>query len=264
MTALATYDVPDRSLAPEDAWCADATHAYGRFGCVALRHVYAPASIEAIREQLLIGFVDDGSDRQRAGALRVGHRRYMLSPALDGPLHDPAMYANQALLAVLHRLLGEQLILGSIGAVLALPGALDQHTHLDHPPLTSDGSAWAGPAYAITVIIPLVPLGAPATNGTTQVWPGSHLLPTKQQLDLRDTSTAVEFSGELGDCLLVDYRLVHRGTANRSPNSRPVLYLVYYRHWFRDRVNYRKLPRIAMSEEAAERLPARWRGLFDL
>jgi hypothetical protein len=44
----------------------------------------------------------------------------------------------------------------------------------------------------------------------------------------------------MGDVYLMDYRLVHRGTANQGQHARPILYLVYSCPWFRDIVNFTK------------------------
>jgi hypothetical protein len=41
-----------------------------------------------------------------------------------------------------------------------------------------------------------------------------------------------------GDAFLMDYRLIHRGTANPGSLRRPVLYLSYSRSWYIDTANY--------------------------
>ena len=48
------------------------------------------------------------------------------------------------------------------------------------------------------------------------------------------------FAPELapGDLLVYDQRTVHRGVANVSPNSRPILYLLFCRPWFREHINF--------------------------
>jgi hypothetical protein len=41
-----------------------------------------------------------------------------------------------------------------------------------------------------------------------------------------------------GSMLIFDYRVVHRGTANTGAEPRPVLYMVYSKPWWADRVNF--------------------------
>ena len=43
---------------------------------------------------------------------------------------------------------------------------------------------------------------------------------------------------DAGGAVLFDYRTVHRGTANRSAEDRPLLYLTFARPWFSDTVNF--------------------------
>jgi hypothetical protein len=60
----------------------------------------------------------------------------------------------------------------------------------------------------------------------------------------------------------MDYRLVHAGTQNRSPNPRPVLYNVYARPWYRDWKNYRKQPPLVISHDELARVPDEHKVLF--
>lgn len=49
-----------------------------------------------------------------------------------------------------------------------------------------------------------------------------------------------KFKAEVGSAVLFDYRLHHRGLANRSTSgeSRPLLYLTFGRSWFTDAENF--------------------------
>ena len=51
---------------------------------------------------------------------------------------------------------------------------------------------------------------------------GSHV---HQHFDIPSTPVALECAA--GDAVVFDYRIKHRGIANRSLESRPVLYLTY-------------------------------------
>jgi ectoine hydroxylase-related dioxygenase (phytanoyl-CoA dioxygenase family) len=67
---------------------------------------------------------------------------------------------------------------------------------------------------------------------------------------------------ELGTVLLMDYRLLHAGTENRSSRVRPILYNEYCRPWFRDSRNYFKQEPLRMSRAIYERVPDDLKSLF--
>lgn len=204
-------------------------------------------------------------DREFPDALNVGGKRTQITVAIEGPFNSPQLYANPFILPLLEVVLGDQLILGSSGAVVSLPGAPHQHAHRDHPniyelPESEATDAWVDmllPPYALNLVVPLVPLNS--INGTTRVWLGSHLVPKSRTLQMPIADPIVD----LGDGLLFDYRLLHGGTANRSESPRPILYNMYCRRWFRDSRNYRKQQPIRISHEDYMRIPAQFRHLFD-
>ena len=45
---------------------------------------------------------------------------------------------------------------------------------------------------------------------------------------------------ELGDVVLFDMRIRHRGRANLAHTRRPIAYLGYVRDWYRDRANFKE------------------------
>ena len=48
----------------------------------------------------------------------------------------------------------------------------------------------------------------------------------------------VALAGAVGDIIVFDYRVVHRGMANAATAARPVLYSTFSRPWFRDALNF--------------------------
>jgi len=56
--------------------------------------------------------------------------------------------------------------------------------------------------------------------------------------DQRGRLSTLTFAAPAGATVLFDIRLAHRGTANRSPRHRDVLYLSVAQRWFADRVNF--------------------------
>lgn len=102
--------------------------------------------------------------------------------------------------------------------------------------------------------------------GPTEFWLGSHVTDQAQEFlssqpkgngrdpddDENDSptskndSTKPQIIGPLlsvGDALIYDYRICHRGTSNLSSEAkttRPMLYLMYARPWFKEHLNFGK------------------------
>lgn len=182
--------------------------------------------------------------------VRIHNRRYIVTVPLKGPFNNPVLYANSTLLPIFRRILGPDCILASMGAVIAMPGASDQHIHSDYGPLFTEQPDLHRqlPTYAITVGIPLVDIDA--ANGPTKIWPGSHRTNRQEKREL--------LCGPMGCCYFWDYRTLHAGGSNFSEAMRPLLYLAYTRRWFKDFLNPDKL---VVDEEA---IPEEYRSLFPI
>ena len=108
----------------------------------------------------------------------------------------------------------------SAGCVTSLPRAPDQHFHPDG---TAEG--------LINCFVPLVPVDQ--ENGPTELRPGSHVWVDSPygRVPRWDERTQLPVCPNLlqpaQDLLLFDYRVYHRGQANRSAQPRPVGYLAF-------------------------------------
>lgn len=190
-------------------------------------------------------------------ALTVGARRYHVSVALREPFNAPELYANACILPILAGLLGEGFKLASLVSVIALPGAPGQGMHRDHPWLFGQVIDRMIPSYAIKLIIPLIDIDQ--STGTTLMKPGSHVMFDEQALSLPSVEPALR----KGDCMLMDYRLLHEGTANTSEQVRPILFLGYTRPWFKDYENFKKQTRLMIDAEVRAGIPEPYRSLFE-
>lgn len=65
-----------------------------------------------------------------------------------------------------------------------------------------------------------------------------------------------------GDGVLLDYRMLHSGSPNRSRRMRPILYMTYSRTWFFDETNYKSRTSLDMSLETFMSLPEAARHLL--
>ena len=120
-----------------------------------------------------------------ADSLKVGDKRKIINVEVESVFNNPQLYANPLLLNLMQKLLGQDYILGSFGAVIALPGAKQQHIHRDYPPLFDNEFIDARlPSFAITAVIPLVDLTE--ATGSTIVWKKSHRMARSQELKMAD------------------------------------------------------------------------------
>lgn len=225
-------------------------------GCLMLENVFPAKSITRLRNTYLKRYADYFQQTQHADALTVGDKRYMVTVAFRPPFATSLLYAHPLVLPIIKAILGEDCVLGSFASVASLPGAALQHRHRDGPSLFPTMPNELLPCYALTMAIPLIEFND--LHGTTRLWPGTHL-----QMAAEPASTPfVDPHVSLGSCFLMDYRILHQGTENRSQHVRPLLYLVYHRPWFKDYLNYRKQPFLIISRKEYQKIPDCYRGLF--
>jgi ectoine hydroxylase-related dioxygenase (phytanoyl-CoA dioxygenase family) len=227
-------------------------------GVLAIENAFAPEFIASLKN----AFVDNNArhlvDQETDGALKVGDKRILIPVEIAGAFNTPQLYANPFIFPLVQDALGAKCILGSFGAVTALPGAEDQHIHRDHPFLFHEENIdTCMPAYAINVVVPLVDLNE--HSGTTRVWAGSHRV---WQDDQARQLPSEDVRARVGSCILMDYRLLHGGTVNHSEQMRPILYLIYHRPWFKDYVNFVKVRELVVSAQEQGNIPEPYRSWF--
>lgn len=234
---------------------------FARQGCLVINRLFDPALIEAVGEEYRRQYhsLDPANLPLH---MKVGNRRVHLPLQLRGALLDPALYAHPLLMAMLTNILHTPFLIDNLNCVTALPGAPEQHFHRDHPLVFAEEEGLAArlPAFAVTVAIPLVDLD-PKT-GTTKLFAGS--IGAKGDGKTGPASYAEQICPfvQRGGCFLMDYRLWHRGMANRSDRDRPILYIVYAREWFTDVINFQEHARLSIDLADARRIPADHRRLF--
>jgi hypothetical protein len=220
-----------------------------------------PALIDAAAAEVHRQFADLNAESLPAH-LRVGERRIQLPVQLKGALLDPALYANPLLLRMLEPLLGRKYLIDSFTCIVAFPGAPEQRLHRDHDDLFMDRPELRKrlAPYAITVTIPLIDFTE--DTGATRTFPGSQALSAAAiEAELAKSEGNLSYV-KRGGCYLMDYRLIHRGTANRSDRMRPMLSLIYARPWFTDAENFNTHPRITIAPDDVARIPTEHRPLF--
>ncbi len=123
----------------------------------------------------------------------------------------------------------------------AMPSESRQPVHADL------GQLWPAqqnphPAYGLVVNIGLV--GMSPKNGSTEVWPGTHLDPSvvfedgdievsPEHLEARRAvSLPLQADVAQGSAVIRDIRLWHAGMPNRTLEPRPVLAMIHYVNWW--------------------------------
>jgi len=149
--------------------------------------------------------------------------------------------ANEFAIQVSHQLLGDGFYNAFYSGNTAMPSDQRQPVHADL------GHLWPGldaahPAYALVVNLPLVDMGP--ENGSTEIWPGSHLETsvdiqsgeikvTHDSLEARRLiSPPVQPIVSAGSFLIRDMRLWHAGMPNHSSQPRPMLAMIHYISWW--------------------------------
>jgi hypothetical protein len=233
--------------------------AFSQHGFVLLRGVFAPALIEAMYRDYLThyGAISLREMQERAKQpppnrfVYRGEARYQITPPMANAFGAPEIYANGLVRQVLAGPFDNDLQLNSFTLVVSYPGSTFQPVHRDHAHLFAKPDvAPLLPVYAVNAVVPLMDTDLAA--GPTGLWPGSHLWP--DAIEARPESVV---AGRLrrGDCMLLDYRTLHSGLANRSTVARPIACMVYARSWFFDDVNYYGTTSLDLPLEEQEKVP---------
>jgi hypothetical protein len=105
--------------------------------------------------------------------LEVGNVRFDVLLRMTGAFARPDNFANLRMLKLSQPLLGGRMHLSNLTAVVAHPGAAQQHAHRDQQHLfAGPGIGRSLPVYSINIAVPLIDVDM--EMGPTGVWLGSH------------------------------------------------------------------------------------------
>jgi hypothetical protein len=257
VVAVSAGETASGEFAPETEAAAHA--AFREHGCVLLRGMFPPDTIEAMHREYLAQFgaldmAAMGNEAERPAPNRffsVGGARCDITLPMTGAFGRPDVFANPRLLKFLGPLLGKDIQLSNFTAVVSYPGAPIQHIHRDQAHLFPEPEVGPNlPVYAINVAVPLIDVDT--RTGPTGVWLGSHRWPHASAKI--ETMTAAAF--QRGDCMMLDYRTLHAGLPNASRQIRPIIYMVYARPWFFDNANHVNRIPLDMPLDDYNKLPA--------
>jgi ectoine hydroxylase-related dioxygenase (phytanoyl-CoA dioxygenase family) len=274
VVTITSVSFSGRPAAPSSRTLRRVRDAMDRDGAVALEGLFPMPLLTRIRREVLRRH--ESGELRRRGLVRDIGGRYAAVLPFTGPFLDPAFYASPRLQGVMDALLGPDRCIGSLEAVISLPGSSEQHQHIDGPirfdRMTGGrrerfaGDLSALPSYAVTLCVPLCDVDE--DNGPTALWPGSHRAALRPRppgdAEIRRRYPEVRMTGAFGRSFLFDYRIFHGGTSNMSREPRPILMFVFTRSWFRDPNVNDVWPSVVVTAKALRRVPERLRPLFML
>ena len=202
-------------------------------------------------------------------AMRGGSKRYELQLPPTDPYTNPKLTASHFVKNLILLLMNSNEIeLDTFSYVHSLPGSKHQPWHQDVKHLfehhkqeeknnknkedqdwkweKSSLSSLSSSSFGIVAVVPLIDIGA--KEGGTEFIVGSHHKPIGingnfwKDITASQTSKtpSIQFHTELGDLILFDLNLWHRGTPNVSDRNRPILYMSYVRNWYNDPTNFKR------------------------
>ncbi|MDX2064575.1 MAG: phytanoyl-CoA dioxygenase family protein [Fimbriimonadaceae bacterium] len=148
---------------------------------------------------------------------------------------------NEAVIQVTHSILGHGLKSAFYEGNTAVKSESRQPVHADMGQLWPNLTV-AHPAYALVVNVPTVDMSA--ENGSTEIWPGTHLdtsvaiqdgeieVSAERLAERRATHPPLQPTVAAGSILIRDMRMWHAGMPNRTETPRPMIAMIHYVGWF--------------------------------
>ena len=207
-------------------------------GFVVFHRAIDPIHIEVLRERMIadvdaILALDDVPYQFNNGHLQQ-----------DPPPFPPYLFSdvlvNDLVAELSTAVLGEGVKNAFYSGNTCLPSPHHQPLHVDSGQLWPN-LAEATPAYNLVVNVPVV--DATPENGSTELWPGTHLdttivqgddikVPAETENRRRDECPPVQPSVPVGSVLIRDMRLWHRGMPNHTDQARPMIAMIHCPIWW--------------------------------
>ncbi|HEY8004154.1 MAG TPA: phytanoyl-CoA dioxygenase family protein [Phenylobacterium sp.] len=251
---------PGLKPAARQAWVEDAAASFRRHGVIVIRDAIPLPAVDAVLADFKVRH-----DVHMAPGQKKLFRTFQSDPlraqvpiAIDGPVANPEFFAPPSVLALAHKLMGDELVVGEMGVVISHPGAGAQETHRDSDFLFGGLDMEIDlPPFAMTMLVPL--LDVTLGMGPTEFWPGSHRRRDEATVTRRPPDRLALSAGSL---VLLDSRALHRGGANVTGPVRPTAYFSFHRKWYVENPGYENKPQVRVTPAMLARLPEAYRPLF--
>ena len=180
-----------------------------------------------------------------------GPSRFYVTLPFHGLWADPQIIDNDAIMAVVSQLVGDDGVLCQLATDTPLKGSDYQPVHRDTQLLFPETGVET-PPYQLAVNFPLVDVTL--DNGPMEMAEGTHMLSKSEGMRRVEAGEAPLRPVLLnrGDVMIRDVRHLHRGTPNPSDTPRPMVVIGYSRRWL-----YRPEVQIRVPRETLRNLPER-------
>jgi hypothetical protein len=245
------------------AFVADAVACVREHGIVILQDAIPSAIVAA----MLKDFSSTYGDYMRPGhklyrSFQDDPKRAQIPVAPAGALANPLLFANPAVMRLVHHFMGPKAIIGEMGGVISHPGSQPQYTHRDSEFLFGGLPVELDlPPPSLTITVPLTDV--PLELGPTEYWPGSHRDIDPGALQAVRAVAPRRTPLRAGTVLFYDGRLIHRGGPNHSDIIRPIVYIAYQHPWYLERPGYEAKPQVRVTNAMLKHMAPEHRRLFD-
>lgn len=164
-----------------------------------------------------------------AGLAPRGKGRFYTTLPWMAPFADSRVFAHPTILAVVQRVMGDNIAMVQLAADTPVLGSEAQEVHRDFPPLFGDDVFT--PLFALAVNFPLCEVTE--ENGPFKMARGTHLL-RRAEADARVASGDIpleSFHMEMGDVMVRTPFALHAGSPNTTSSPRPMVVMGYVRQW---------------------------------
>jgi ectoine hydroxylase-related dioxygenase (phytanoyl-CoA dioxygenase family) len=221
---------------------AEAVRAVREDGYVLLNDLIDPAILAPIRDRMLADVEkilarDDVPFNFNSGNIQQ-------DPPPFPPYLSREVLCNEIVISITQSILGKGLVNGMYSGNTALP-----HSTGRQPVHADMGQLWpnldvAHPAYAL--VINVLPVDVSPANGSTEIWPGTHLdtsvviqegdikVSPEKLAERRQVSPGFQYSARAGSVVIRDMRMWHAGMPNPSDQPRPMIAMIHYVSWWTD------------------------------
>lgn len=255
-------DATPADLTPraQQAWLEDAADCLRRHGAIILRDAIPIAALKAVLDDFNVRHDVHMAPGQKKlfRTFQSDPLRAQITVAIEGPLANPEVFAPPSVLAIARKFMGDDFIVGEMGAVISHAGAGLQETHRDSSFLFGGLDMEIDlPPFSLTMLAPLVDVTL--GMGPTEFWPGSHRLRDEAAIT---ANPPLRIALSVGSVMMLDSRTLHRGGANTSGPVRPAAYFCFHRTWYVENPGYENKPQVRVTPSMLQRLPQAYRPLF--
>lgn len=229
-------------------------------GFLALKDIFDKVYIDSLNRHFLNNYSEYFTESTHPNATEFVKNRFIVTIDIKQEFNDSILYANPNILLLLKKLFTDKIIISDFHCVTALPGAGDMPIHKDGCIFEGNPLTTMLPPHAIGLLIPLIPFTI--ENGATRFWYGSHLSVTKQENEYNTDLNYYDAVLDVGSCILMDYRLVHKASPNLSNQIRPLLYVNYSAIWYFDLDTFKNQTPLKINDENFDKVPIEYKSLF--